>query len=171
MPALLVLGASVVLRKGDTTRELALDDFYIAYQQTALQPGEFVERILIPLPTGDERVASYKLSKRFDQDISAVCAAFRLVLDGDKVTDIRIAYGGMAEIPKRAAGAEAVLSGASWNTAAVTAAGDALADDYTPISDMRSSAGYRMQASANLLRRFYLETSGVQTERVYEYGR
>lgn len=171
MPALLVLGATLVLRKGDKTRELALDDFYIAYQETALQPGEFIERILIPLPTGQEMVASYKLSKRFDQDISAVCGAYRLQLDGDKVADIRIAYGGMAEIPKRAASTEAALLGANWNEATVTAAGAALADDYAPISDMRASAGYRARACANLLRRFYLEASGSETGRVYDYGR
>lgn len=171
MPALLVLGTSLVLRKGASSRELSLDDFYVAYQQTALRSGEFVERIRIPLPTGDERVASYKLSKRFDQDISGVCGAYRATFDGDKVADIRIAYGGMAEIPRRATSAEAELTGATWTEATVAAAGSALAADYAPIDDMRSSASYRAQACANLLRRFYLETTGVPELRVYDYGR
>ncbi|MDH3441770.1 MAG: xanthine dehydrogenase small subunit, partial [Gammaproteobacteria bacterium] len=171
MPALLVLGTTLVLRKGTRTRELLLDDFYLSYQKTALQPGEFVERILIPLPTGIEKIASYKLSKRFDQDISAVCGAYRLIVDSGKVTDIRIAYGGMAEVPKRATAAESALIGTTWNEDALIAAGSALAEDFVPISDMRSSASYRVQACSNLLRRFHLETSGIQVERVYNYGR
>ena len=171
MPALLVLGTTLILRKGTRTRELPLDDFYLSYQETALQPGEFVERILVPMPTGNEKIASYKLSKRFDQDISAVCGAYRLIVDNDKVTDIRIAYGGMAEVPKRATAAESALIGTIWNEDAVIAAGSALAEDFVPINDMRSTATYRAQTCSNLLRRFYLETSGVQQLSVYNYGR
>jgi xanthine dehydrogenase small subunit len=95
MPALLVLDTSLVLRKGDDHRTLPLVDFYLDYMQNALEPGEFVEKILIPLPVKGEHVESYKISKRFDQDISAVCGAYRLVLDGGNVADVKIAYGGM----------------------------------------------------------------------------
>ncbi len=171
MPALIVLGAELVLRKGDGSRTLPLEDFYIAYRQTALQPGEFVERIRIPLRRGDEKIASYKLCKRFDQDISAVCGAYCLRFDGQAISAARIAYGGMAEIPKRADGAEAALIGSSWDEAALSAACDALGADYTPITDMRASSGYRVLACANLLRRFWLECRGEQTDTVYGYGR
>jgi xanthine dehydrogenase small subunit len=171
MPALIVLGTVLVLRRGDEVRTMPLEDFYPGYQQTALGPGEFVERILIPLRDGDEKLACYKLSKRFDQDISAVCGAYRIRLDGGTVTDARIAYGGMAEIPKRAAGAEQALLGSDWDEKSVATACAALADDYKPITDMRASAGYRAVACENLLRRFWLETSGALTSRVYDNGR
>ena len=171
MPALIVLGTSLVIRKGSATRELPLGEFYIAYQQTALQAGEFIECLRIPLPTGDEQIASYKLSKRFDQDISAVCAAFRLVLDNDQVADIRIAYGGMAEIPKRARRTEEALAGVAWHEGAVATAAATLAQDFKPISDMRASADYRAQCAVNLLRRFVLESTGHDVQRVYNYGR
>jgi len=171
MPALIVLGTRLVLRRGGEIRTIPLEDFYLSYRKTALQPGEFVERILVPLRNGADRVASYKLSKRFDQDISAVCGAYRIRLEGNTVKEACIAYGGMAEIPKRAAGAERLLLGADWDEQAVESACAALSNDYTPISDMRSSAAYRVAACENLLRRFWLETSGVLTARVYDHGR
>jgi xanthine dehydrogenase small subunit len=171
MPALLVLDTWLQLRSGEKSRPVPLQGFYLGYQQTALQDGEFIEKILIPLPVAGEQVASYKISKRFDQDISALCGAYRVMLDGDKVADIKIAYGGMAAIPKRASGCEDALSGKEWIDSAIDAACKALSEDFTPISDMRSSAGYRRQVGQNLLRRFYLETSGLEAARVYEYGR
>jgi xanthine dehydrogenase small subunit len=171
MPVLMALGAKLVLRRGAHQRTIALHDFYIAYQQTALRSAEFIERILIPLPNENEHVQSYKVSKRFDQDISAVCAAFRLRLEGGIVAEFCAAYGGMAEIPKRARHCEEALLGKEWNEAGVNAALDALGSDFTPISDMRSSSEYRSQVCRNLLRRFFLETTGASSERVYSYGR
>jgi len=171
MPALLVLGASLSLRKGGDRRTMSLNDFYLGHQKTALQPGEFIERILIPLPTAGARVESYKVSKRFDQDISAVCGAYRLVLDGDVVADIKIAYGGMAAIPKRAAECEAALSGQTWNEALLETAMQALDRDFSPLTDMRSSAAYRQHICGNLLRRFYLDTTDSAQQRLYAYGR
>src|SRR5207249_1556563 len=100
MPAFITLGTTLVLRKGATTRELPLDEFYLAYQKTALRPGEFVESIRIPLPRPNREFRTYKISKRFDQDISAVCGAYCIDLDGKRVSGIRIAYGGMASTPK-----------------------------------------------------------------------
>jgi len=114
---------------------------------------------------------SHKLSKRFDQDISAVCTAYRLQLDGDKVVSFRMACGGLAAIIKRATQAEAVITGATWNEATIEAAALALAQDFTPISDMRASADYRLRATQNLLHRFFLETRGELAETVYGYGR
>ena len=160
MPVLMVMGTEVVLRKGRRTRELPLDAFYLGYQKTALEPGEFVERIRVPHAAPNAVVRTYKISKRFDQDISAVCGAFRIVVDRGRVADARIAYGGMAATPKRAAAAERALSGREWNEAAVETAMAALAEDYAPITDMRASGAYRKSVARNLLYRFWLETSG-----------
>ena len=158
MPALISIGARVKLRQGGKSREMALEDFYIDYQKNAMQSGEFVQSVIIPKRDESMKVRCYKLCKRFDQDISAVCAAFALRLDGDTVASINIAFGGMAAIPKRAAQAESVLSGNSWDEATVQKAMKTLADDFSPLTDMRASAAYRQQAAANLLYRFYLET-------------
>ena len=171
MPALMVLGASLVLRKGVDQRELALDEFYRSYQVNELQPGEFVAAIRIPLPDDGVIAGSQKWSKRFDQDISAVCTAYRLQLDGDTVTDFRMACGGLAEIVKRASACEAVVNGAAWNAGTIDSACDALAGDFNPITDMRASADMRLVVVQNLLRRFWLETSGEAPQTVYTYGR
>ncbi|MEX2122880.1 MAG: xanthine dehydrogenase small subunit [Woeseia sp.] len=171
MPALLALDTVLVLRHGDKTRELPLAEFYLAYQKTARMPGELLERVLIPLPEENTRLRSYKVSKRFDQDISAVCGAYRITLDESHVADARIAYGGLAEIPGRAPGAERELQGGEWNEQTVKKAMAALDRDFAPLSDMRSSSAYRRRVARNLLYRFYLETSGAGEERVYDYGR
>ena len=158
MPWLIALGAQVVLRGADGERVLALEDFYLGYQHKDMRAGEFVQALRVPLPRQEVRFRTYKLAKRFDQDISAVCAAFAIELDGDVVASARIAYGGMAATPKRAAAAEAELAGRRWDEDTLSAALAALGRDYAPLSDMRASSGYRMQAAQNLLRRFWLET-------------
>ena len=160
MPWMIALGAQVVLLGAAGERVLALEDFYLGYQRRDLQAGEFVAALRIPLPRAGMRFRTYKLAKRFDQDISAVCAAFAITLDGDTVASARIAFGGMAATPKRAAGAEAALTGQPWTEAAMRTAMAALAQDYAPLSDMRASSAYRMAAAQNLLRRFWLETRG-----------
>jgi xanthine dehydrogenase small subunit len=158
MPALISIGAHVKLRQGGVSREMALEDLYLDYMKNAMQPGEFVESVIIPKSDESLKVRCYKLCKRFDQDISAVCAAFSLRLNGGTVASITIAFGGMAAIPKRAAEAEAVLSGNSWDEATVQKAMKALIQDFSPLTDMRASATYRQQGAANMLYRFYLET-------------
>ena len=158
MPALISIGARIKLRRGSESREIVLEDLYIDYQKNAMQSGEFVESVIIPKRDDSMQVRCYKLCKRFDQDISAVCAAFALRLDGDTVASIDIVLGGMAAIPKRAAQAEAVLNGDTWDEASVQKAMKALAQDFSPLTDMRASAAYRQQGAANLLYRFYLET-------------
>jgi xanthine dehydrogenase small subunit len=158
MPALIALNAQVVLRHGADTRTLPLDAFYIGYQKTALEPGEFVAAIRVPRPSPDLRFRTYKVSKRYDQDISAVCAAFALHVTNGQITEARIAFGGMAATPKRAEHAEAALNGSPWIEAAARRAMDALASDYQPLTDMRASSAYRMKAARNVLWRFYLET-------------
>jgi len=159
-PALIAAGASVRLRRGDATRLLPLEDFFIAYGQQDRRPGEFVEAILLPKPAPGVRFRAYKIAKRFDQDISAVCGAFLLTLGGDgTVSDIRIAFGGMAGTPRRAAGAEAALRGQPWTEASVRAAMAALKADFTPLSDWRASAAYRSEVAANLLLKLHVETT------------
>lgn len=172
MPALIVLGTSVVLRSGDETRELPLDQFYVDYQKTALRRGELLVSIRIPRPHAAGHLRTYKVSKRFDQDISAVCGAYHLVLKANEVQSIRIAYGGVAAIPKRALACEKRLVGRPWNEASIRSAMAALDRDFTPISDMRASAEYRRLVTRNLLLKFYLETSGFEGETsLYAYGR
>ncbi|HZX28560.1 MAG TPA: xanthine dehydrogenase small subunit [Telluria sp.] len=161
MPWMIALGAQVVLHSVSGTRVLALEDFYLDYQKKDLKPGEFVRSVRIPLPRPGLVFRTYKLAKRFDQDISAVCAAFAFTLDGGAVAAARIAYGGMAATPRRAARAEAALTGRAWDEAALTAAMAALGDDYAPLTDMRASSEYRMITARNLLRRFWYETRPV----------
>ena len=171
MPALMVAGASLVLCRGKSRREVALENFYLAYQHNDLRPGEFIETVRIPLPETGIVLHSHKLSKRFDQDISAVCMAYRLELDGERVVSVRVACGGLAATIKRAANCEAAVIGQQWNEATIGNAAQALANDFEPISDMRASAAYRLRAAQNLLRRFYLETRGELEATVYNYGR
>lgn len=161
MPGLIALGARVVLRAGATTRELALEDLYLGYQKKDMAPHEFVVALKVPTRTGARanlRFRTYKLSKRFDSDISAVCAAFAFIADGETVRAPRIAFGGMAATPQRATHAEAALTDASWHEAAARAAMQALGDDYAPLTDMRASDAYRLEAARNLMYRFWLET-------------
>jgi len=158
MPWLIALGSQVVLRGPAGERTLFLEDLYLGYQQKDLRPGEFVRAVQVPLPRADVAFRTYKLAKRFDQDISAVCAAFAFTFDGARLASARIAFGGMAATPKRAAHTEALVTGRLWDEATLIAAMAALADDYAPLSDMRASSSYRMQTAQNLLRRFWYET-------------
>lgn len=162
MPVLIVMGTKIVLRKGDEVREMPLEDFYLAYQKSALAEGEFVQGIRVPLHQPELIFRTYKLSKRFDQDISAVCAAFSVVLNNNVVEKIRIAFGGMAATPARAKQAESRLLGNAWTLENIEIAMQALAEDYQPLSDMRASSEYRSRSAANLLKRFYLETNADQ---------
>jgi len=171
MPALMVVDTLLVLRCGEVEREVLLNDFYHDYMVNDLQPGEFVSRILIPLPAGDACVSSQKWSKRFDQDISAVCTAYRLILDDGKVASFRMACGGLAATVRRAPKTEAAITGAAWTGETVDAACARLAEDFAPISDMRASAEIRVIAVQNLLRRFFAETQCDDLETVYMYGR
>jgi xanthine dehydrogenase small subunit len=158
MPWMIALGAEIVLHGQNGQRTMPLESFYLDYQKKDLQPDEFVEAVRIPLPKKNVQFRTYKLAKRFDQDISAVCAAFAFTIDNGVVTGARIAFGGMAAIPKRAAKAEAVLNGKPWSEASLNAAVAALAQDYSPLTDMRASSEYRMKSAQNLMRRFWLET-------------
>src|SRR5690606_2749015 len=159
MPALIALGAELVLRKGTARRALPLEDFYLDYRKTALAAGEFVELIRVPLPQAGQQFRCYKIAKRFDQDISALLGAFRPRLERGRVAEVRIAYGGMAAIPRRARRCEAALRGRPWTAATVARGREALARELAPISDMRASAAYRLLAAQNLLTKFHIETT------------
>lgn len=160
-PALIALGARLHLRRGAERRALPLEDFFLDYGKQDRAPGEFVE--MISVPRQSDRLRCYKLSKRFDQDISAVCGCLSIRVTEGAVTEARIAFGGMAGTPKRARHAEACLTGAPWDAATVSKAMDALEQDFAPLSDMRASAQYRMQTARNMLRRYLLDDQGVET--------
>ena len=159
-PPLIALGARLVLASARGTREIDLEDFFIEYGEQDLRPGECVLKVRIPLPRQGQQLRVYKLSKRIEQDISSVLGAYSLRLDGDRVDDIRIAYGGMAGVPARARHCEESLAGQPWKEHTIDQACRAMADDFTPLTDWRASADYRMLAAQNLLRRFFNETSG-----------
>ena len=157
-PVLIALGASIVLRRGEDVRQMPLEDFYVGYMKNRLNPGEFVQALVVPRAVPGQTVRAYKISKRFDSDISAVCAAIALQMEGGVVVSARIACGGMAATVCRAKHTEAALQGQAWNEAMLQAAVAAMPLDYTPLSDMRASAAYRLQVAQNLLRRCWLET-------------
>ena len=159
MPAFIALGASVVLRSAMGERAMAMEDFYLAYQRTALAAGEYVAAVRVPLPAAGQAFHIYKISKRFDQDISAICAGIALTLKAGVVQSARIAFGGMAATPMRARHTELALTGKPWDAAAVASARVALEEDFKPISDMRASATYRRVVAGNLLTRYFLETT------------
>jgi xanthine dehydrogenase small subunit len=157
-PVLIALGALIVLRCGALQRTMPLQDFYLDYMKNQLQAGEFVEALRVPLPADGDTLRVYKLSKRFDCDISGLAAGLWLQRDGDQVVDARFVFGGMAGIVKRAAAAEAAVRGQPWTAATVQQAMAALDADFQPLSDLRASAGYRRRAARNLLQRLWLET-------------
>jgi len=164
-PLLIALDAHIVLRKGEHRRSLALEDYFIDYRVTARQPGEFIETIIVPKANARQVFRAYKVSKRLDDDISAVCAALRLEIANGTVLDARIAFGGMAAIAKRATACEQALIGAEWNSATLERACTALGDDFTPLSDFRASKEYRLLTARNLLRKAFIElqTPHIQT--------
>src|SRR5688572_26183629 len=148
MPFLMALGATVTLQQGTAQRTISLENFYTGYRKTVLQPGEFIRSIRVPKLAPGARFAAYKISKRFDQDISAVCAAFHAAPG-----KARFAFGGMASTPARAPRAEAAFS------KGIEAACAALAEDFKPLSDHRASAWYRLTVAQNLLRKFAMGAS------------
>jgi xanthine dehydrogenase small subunit len=157
-PVLIALDAQVVLRQGDRVRRMPLAEFYVDYMVNRLEPGEFVQAIELPLAAFESPLRAYKISKRFDSDISAVFVACRVRLERDVVRDVRFVFGGMAAIVKRASSAERAVLGHTWNEATIERAAAALAQDFKPLTDLRASAGYRLTVAGNLLRRFWLET-------------
>jgi xanthine dehydrogenase small subunit len=159
LPCLIALGATARLRSEAGARTLRVEDFITGYRTTALASNEIIENISVPLVAPDVHFATYKICKRFDQDISTVVAAFRLVMDGDYVRDFGAVFGGMASRVQRATSLERSVVGRKWGAGALAEFEASLARDSSPISDHRGSAAYRLRAAAGLVRRFQLETS------------
>jgi xanthine dehydrogenase small subunit len=165
-PALIALGAQLQLSAADGHRVIPLEDFFIEYGKQDLNAGECVEAVILPLPKTDQIVEVYKISKRFDQDISALCGGFSIRLQDEHIIEVRICFGGMAGIPQRAKTAEQTLLGQSWDKETLERAKQALVDDYTPLSDWRASEQYRALTAQNLLQRFFIETTSDQLSQV-----
>lgn len=158
-PALIALGATLHLRRGEDMRSIPLESFFLDYRKQDRQAGEFVAGV--SFTANAPALRCYKLSKRFDQDISAVCGCFNLTVEDGTVTAARIAFGGMAGIPKRATQVEAALVGEPWTAATIATARAAFARDFTPLSDMRASADYRLEAASNMLTRYFHDLNGT----------
>jgi len=160
-PALIALGARLHLRRGDVRRDIPLEDFFVEYGRQDRAPGEFVE--FVTIPRQPDNLRCYKLSKRFDQDISAVCGCFNIAVEAGTVTSARIAFGGMAGIPERAVHAENALMGRPWTGETMEEARREIGRGFTPISDMRASAVYRLAVAKNMLTRCFAESQGIAT--------
>ena len=160
-PALIALGATLHLRRGDDMRSLPLEAFFLDYRKQDRQPGEFVAGV--SFPDAAPALRCYKISKRFDQDISAVCGCFNITMEAGKITQARIAFGGMAGIPKRAAQVEAALIGHPLTPQSATHAAKEMARDFQPLTDMRASAAYRLTTAQNLLIRYAHDLAGTPT--------
>ncbi len=169
-PALIAAGATLVLRRGAERRELPLEDYFLAYGKQDRRPGEFVEAVLVDKVPARRVFRISKLSKRFDQDIAAVCMGLSVGVEAGRVSDVRLAYGGMAATPKRAAATEAALTGQPWTMEAVNAAAERLEKDFTPITDMRASAGYRLEAARALLVRAAVDGPRLLDAEAVAYG-
>jgi len=161
MPLLIALQARLVLASARGRREVPIDGFYTGYRRTLLQPDELLVAIRIPPAPSGLQVHAWKVSKRFEDDISAVCVALALRREAGRIVHARIGVGGMAAVPSRAPRTEAALEGAPWSLATLEAAAQQLRDEFTPLSDMRASAGYRRAVAGNLLLRLWHETEAT----------
>lgn len=158
MPLLIAMGAQVVLASERGERLLAIEDFYLGYRKTALASDEALVRVLVPRPSPQEVLRAYKISKRFEDDISAVCLSVALHVENGVIEQARIGAGGVAAVPARAVATEAALAGKPFSADVLEAAAEVLRGEFNPISDMRASSDYRRQVLGNLLLRFYEET-------------
>jgi xanthine dehydrogenase small subunit len=162
MPLLIALGAHVVLMSAHGHRDLPLESFYTGYRRNVLAPDEVVAWIKVPRPTPGETLRAYKISKRYDDDISAVCLVVNATIEDGVVARVRIGAGGVAATPARALQAEAALRGQAWTLEAAQRAAAALRAEFKPISDMRASSAYRAEVLGNLMQRFWLESQGLR---------
>ncbi|MDC7789074.1 xanthine dehydrogenase small subunit [Rhodoplanes sp. TEM] len=161
-PVLIALGATIELRKGDRVRTLPVERFFLAYGKQDREAGEIVRRLIVPKPSADTRLRVFKITKRMDEDISAVMGAFAITLQGDRIAAARIAFGGMAGVPKRAAAVEAALADAPLaDPATWRGAADKIGDDFTPLTDQRGTAAYRLQAAKSIVIKALAEIAGV----------
>jgi xanthine dehydrogenase small subunit len=162
MPLLIALNAQVVLMSERGQREMPLEALYTGYRTNVMAPDEVLAFVRVPKATPEETLKVYKISKRYDDDISAVCLAIKLYIDNGVVTHVSIGAGGVAATPARAAQTEAALTGQPWTLDTVQQAMAVLRAEFSPLSDMRASASYRTEVLGNLLQRYWLESQGVQ---------
>jgi xanthine dehydrogenase small subunit len=164
-PMLIAIGATVELRHREEVRRLPLENFFVDYGKQDRKPGEFVRRLLVPKLPPATYFRAYKITKRIDEDISAVLAAFCLKVDGSRITDAKVAFGGMAGIPKRAKAVEENLRGLSLgDTPRWRSAADAVNNDFTPLTDLRAGAAYRARVAGNLVIKALAEIAGVSPQ-------
>ena len=167
LPLLLSLNAKIIIQTQNGDRQIFLNKFFIKYRKTKLKKGEFIKSIIIPIYK-NHNFKAYKISKRFDDDISSVCASFNLKIKDQRIQDVTIAYGGMAEIPKRAKNCENFLKNSKFSEDIFEKAKNLLKKDFNPISDMRASKNYRLEVAENLLIKFFIETKTKKLFRVYQ---
>ena len=167
-PALIALGATMTLHVQGQERTILVEDYFVDYKKTVLKPSEFIKSIQIPKPIAGQTLKLYKISKRLDDDISAVLAAFFIEQKGQEITNVRLAFGGMAAIPKRAPATEAILLGNNLTTALIAQAKEALTSDFQPMTDVRASDKYRMTVAQNLIEKCYLELQSADARKVIE---
>jgi xanthine dehydrogenase small subunit len=171
-PMLIAMGATVELRRDEQIRTLPLESFFLDYGKQDRQPGEFVRRLIVPKPPAGTHFRAYKISKRIDEDISAVLAAFCLKIDTGRISEAKVAFGGMAGIPKRAKAVEAALRGLPLaETPRWQAAADAVGVDFTPLTDLRASAAYRLRVAGNLVIKALAEIAGAKSDTTRIAGR
>ncbi|MEL6504110.1 MAG: xanthine dehydrogenase small subunit [Pseudomonadota bacterium] len=163
-PSLIALGAKIHLAGPKGERSLPLEEFFLDYRQTVLGGDEIIRAIHVPLPKPGEDFRVYKVSKRYDQDISTVCGAFAFRHEDNRLSHVRVAYGGMAATPLRCVQVETVLEGQALTQTTLSAARSAVKSTFTPLSDMRGSADYRARVASNLLDRLAAELAGETVE-------
>jgi xanthine dehydrogenase small subunit len=159
MPCLMALGATVQLRRGDKTRSVALDQFYTGQKQTVMQPGEFIEAVTLPKRQVQQQFRAHKVSKRFEQDISATCCAMAFELVGGKLKNVKLAYNGLAPSPCRAPKLEAVLEGRAPHEVSADALDAAIAASFTARDGLRATWAYRSLVARNLVMQFVEEAA------------
>ena len=165
LPLLLSLDAVIKIQTKDTLKIIPLDQFFISYRKTKLKKGDFVYSVKIPI-NKKNYFKAYKISKRFDDDISTVCASFNLLIKNNKIVKAKIAYGGMSEIPKRATSIEKILDNSIFSKELFLKAQNLIKDDFSPIDDMRASRNYRIEIAKNLLMKFFYEISKKKNIRI-----
>lgn len=166
-PVLIVLNAKLLLRKKDQQREVKVENFFEGYRKSILKQREIIEKIIIPKPNKNEILKVYKISKRLEDDISALCGAFNLELDlNNKIKNIKIAFSGLSAIPKIATKTQQKLQGLVWDETTVAESGKMLAEDYSPITDLRATKQYRIEVAKNLLKKFFLETTMKSNQKI-----
>ena len=165
LPLLLVLDSQIVIKDKSKTQILPLNGFFIGYRKTKLKKGQFIHSIRIPV-LKKNIFKAYKISKRIDDDISSVCASFNIEINNNKIKKIRIAYGGMSSIPKRAFNCEKILLNSFLSDKTIDKAKKLLEKDFKPITDARASKKYRMEVAKNLLEKCFLEVKQKKLIRI-----